>query len=124
LEPSASFASAVRERLPGVDVRQSAAERLPFPDGAFDVTLAHRGPLAAFWSAVRELDPAAAGESDLPGVREGHLASRAARAMPAAAARGPRGDQRRRLGGQQPGLSANGVSRSGQSVGCSTSWAR
>ncbi|HEY0937798.1 MAG TPA: hypothetical protein VGD91_29165 [Trebonia sp.] len=34
-----------------------------------------RGPLAAFWAAVRELDPAAADESDLPGVREGHLTS-------------------------------------------------
>ena len=33
-----------------------------------------RGPLAAFWSAVRELDPAAAGESGLAGVREGDLA--------------------------------------------------
>ena len=111
VEPSASFAAAARERLPGVDVRQSAAERLPFPDGAFDVTLAQlvvhfmtdpvrglremrrvtreggtvaacvwdhagdRGPLAAFWAAVHELDPAAADESDLPGVREGHLAS-------------------------------------------------
>ncbi len=31
-EPSASFAAAVRERLPGVDVRQCPAERLPFPD--------------------------------------------------------------------------------------------
>jgi SAM-dependent methyltransferase len=111
VEPSASFAAAVRERLPGVDVRRSAAERLPFPDGIFDVTLAQlvvhfmtdpvqglremrrvtrpggtvaacvwdhagdRGPLAAFWSAVRELDPAAPDESDLPGVREGQLAS-------------------------------------------------
>ena len=34
-----------------------------------------RGPLAAFWSAVRELDPSAPGESDLAGVREGQLAS-------------------------------------------------
>ena len=34
-----------------------------------------RGPLTAFWSAVRELDPAAADESGLAGVREGHLAS-------------------------------------------------
>ena len=111
VEPSASFAAAVRERLPGVDVRQSAAEQLPFPDGAFGVTLAQlvvhfmadpvlglremrrvtrpggtvaacvwdhaggRGPLEAFWSAARELDPAAPGESDLAGVREGHLAS-------------------------------------------------
>jgi SAM-dependent methyltransferase len=111
VEPSASFAAAVRERLPGVDVRQAAAERLPFPDGAFGVTLAQlvvhfmtdpvqglremrratrpggtvaacvwdhsgdRGPLSAFWSAVRELDPAAPDESGLAGVREGQLAS-------------------------------------------------
>jgi SAM-dependent methyltransferase len=34
-----------------------------------------RGPLAAFWSAARELDPAVTDESGLPGVREGHLAS-------------------------------------------------
>jgi len=111
VEPSASFAAAVRERLPGVEVRQSAAEQLPFPDGAFDAALAQlvvhfmadpvrglremrrvtrpggtvaacvwdhaggRGPLAAFWSGVRELDPAADDESALAGVREGHLAS-------------------------------------------------
>ncbi len=110
VEPSASFAAAVHERLPGVDVRQSAAERLPFPDGAFDAAMAQlvvhfmtdpvlglremsrvikpggvvaacvwdhaggRGPLTAYWRAVRELDPAADDESDLAGVREGHLA--------------------------------------------------
>jgi SAM-dependent methyltransferase len=39
-EPSASFAAAVSERLPGVDVRLSAAEQLPFPSGVFDVALA------------------------------------------------------------------------------------
>ena len=39
-EPSASFAAAARERLPGVDIRQAAAERLPFPDAAFDAALA------------------------------------------------------------------------------------
>ena len=33
-----------------------------------------RGPLAAFWQAVRELDPLAHDESGLAGVREGHLA--------------------------------------------------
>jgi SAM-dependent methyltransferase len=33
-----------------------------------------RGPLTAFWSAVRELDPAADDGSNRPGVREGHLA--------------------------------------------------
>jgi SAM-dependent methyltransferase len=110
VEPSASFAAAVRERLPGVDVRLSAAEQLPFPDGAFDAAMAQlvvhfmadpvaglremsrvtrpggvvsacvwdhaggHGPLTAFWSAVRELDPAAGDESGLAGVREGHLA--------------------------------------------------
>ena len=111
VEPSASFAAAVRERLPGVDVRLSAAEELPFPAAAFGVTMAQlvvhfmadpvrglremrrvtapggtvaacvwdhageRGPLAAFWSAARELDPAVTDESGLPGVREGHLTS-------------------------------------------------
>ena len=110
VEPSASFAAAARERLPGVDVRQSAAERLPFPADSFDAALAQlvvhfmtdpvlglremsrvtrpggvvaacvwdhaggRGPLTAFWSAVRQLDPAADDESDLAGAREGHLA--------------------------------------------------
>jgi SAM-dependent methyltransferase len=40
VEPSASFAAAAAQRLPGVDVRRSAAEQLPFGEGAFDVTLA------------------------------------------------------------------------------------
>jgi ubiquinone/menaquinone biosynthesis C-methylase UbiE len=40
VEPSAPFVDAVRARLPGVDVRQAAAEQLPLPDDAFDVTLA------------------------------------------------------------------------------------
>lgn len=31
------------------------------------------GPLGAFWNAVRELDPTAHDESDLPGARRGHL---------------------------------------------------
>jgi SAM-dependent methyltransferase len=39
-----------------------------------------RGPLTAFWRAVRELDPAAPDESELPGVREGQLAQLFARA--------------------------------------------
>ena len=116
VDPSASFVAAVGERLPGVRVRRSAAEQLPFADDAFDAALAQlvvhfmtdpvqglremarvtrpdgvvaacvwdyaggRGPLTAFWSAVRELDPAAHDESDLAGVREGHLARLFARA--------------------------------------------
>ena len=39
-EPSQSFAAAVRDRLPRVDVRQAAAEDLPFPDATFDAALA------------------------------------------------------------------------------------
>ena len=110
VEPSGSFAVAARERLPGVDIRQAAAEQLPFGDAAFDAALAQlvvhfmadpvaglremgrvtrpggvvatcvwahaggRGPLSAFWRAVREIDPGADDESNLAGVREGHLA--------------------------------------------------
>ena len=40
VEPAASFAAAVRERLPGADVRLAAAEQLPFPAGTFDAALA------------------------------------------------------------------------------------
>src|ERR1700759_2979731 len=111
VEPAGSFAAAARERLPGVDIRQAAAEQLPFGDAAFDAALAQlvvhfmadpvaglgemgrvnrpggvvpawvrahagsRGPLSAFWRAVRELDPGADDESNLAGVREGHLAA-------------------------------------------------
>jgi len=32
------------------------------------------GPLAQFWDAARSMDPSVADESNLPGVREGHLA--------------------------------------------------
>jgi len=40
VDPSESFAAAAGERLPGVTVSVAAAERLPFPDGAFDAVLA------------------------------------------------------------------------------------
>jgi ubiquinone/menaquinone biosynthesis C-methylase UbiE len=40
VDPSEPFVAAARARNPGVDVRQAAAERLPFPDGAFDAALA------------------------------------------------------------------------------------
>ena len=39
-DPSPSFAAAARQRLPGVDVREAAAEQLPWHDSEFDVTLA------------------------------------------------------------------------------------
>jgi ubiquinone/menaquinone biosynthesis C-methylase UbiE len=39
-DPSAPFVEAVRQRLPGVHVRQAFAEDLPFEDGQFDAVLA------------------------------------------------------------------------------------
>jgi SAM-dependent methyltransferase len=40
VDPSAPFVAATRARNPGVDVRLGSAERLPFPDRAFDAALA------------------------------------------------------------------------------------
>jgi SAM-dependent methyltransferase len=40
IDPSASFVAALAARLPGVDVCEASAEALPFPDHAFDATLA------------------------------------------------------------------------------------
>ena len=39
IEPSEPFVDACRAALPGVDVRQGAAEELPFADASFDVVL-------------------------------------------------------------------------------------
>ena len=40
VDPSPPFVAAARERHPGVDVRQAAAEELPFADDEFDAALA------------------------------------------------------------------------------------
>src|SRR5690349_4033714 len=40
VDPSPQFVGAVRERYPDVDVRQAAAEELPFEDASFDAALA------------------------------------------------------------------------------------
>src|SRR5665811_1520378 len=40
VDPSPPFVEAMRARFPEGDVRAGVAERLPFPDGTFDVTLA------------------------------------------------------------------------------------
>jgi SAM-dependent methyltransferase len=40
VDPSEPFVAAARERHPGVDIRQAAAEELPFSDGEFDAALA------------------------------------------------------------------------------------
>jgi SAM-dependent methyltransferase len=109
VDPSLSFVEAAAIRNPGVDVRESSAEHLPFEDATFDAALAQlvvhfmidpvaglsemarvtrpggvvaasvwdhgggQGPLGTFWNAARELDPGVNDESNLAGVREGHL---------------------------------------------------
>jgi SAM-dependent methyltransferase len=40
IDPSPPFVAAVRERFPEVDVRQGAAEQLPFPNASYDIALA------------------------------------------------------------------------------------
>lgn len=40
IEPSPSFVVAVRERIPGLDVRQSSAASIPLPDDAVDLSMA------------------------------------------------------------------------------------
>jgi SAM-dependent methyltransferase len=40
VDPAETFVAAARERLPGVDIRQAAAEQLPFRDRSFDAALA------------------------------------------------------------------------------------
>ncbi len=40
VDPAPEDVTTCRGRLPGVDVREAAAEALPFPDGAFDVVVA------------------------------------------------------------------------------------
>lgn len=39
-DPSEPFVAACAERVPGAEVRQAEAEKLPWPDGAFDAVLA------------------------------------------------------------------------------------
>jgi SAM-dependent methyltransferase len=39
IDPSPPFAAACRSRVPGADVREGAAEQLPWPDDAFDAVL-------------------------------------------------------------------------------------
>ncbi|HEU4567330.1 MAG TPA: class I SAM-dependent methyltransferase [Marmoricola sp.] len=40
VDPTPPFVEAVRERFPGVEVRQASAESLPFDDGTFDLCVA------------------------------------------------------------------------------------
>ncbi len=40
VDPSPTFVTAIRERLPGIHVQSASAEALPFADGGFDAALA------------------------------------------------------------------------------------
>jgi SAM-dependent methyltransferase len=109
VDPSPPFVAAVRRLFPAVDVREGAAEALPYADDGFDAALAQlvvhfmtdpvaglremgrvtrphgrvaasvwdfaggKAPLSVFWQAAQELDPAAPGEADRAGAREGDL---------------------------------------------------
>jgi SAM-dependent methyltransferase len=66
IDPSAPFVAAVRERFPGVDVRQGPAEALPFGDGEFDAALAQlvvhfmKDPVAGLREMARVTRPGGA----------------------------------------------------------------
>ena len=63
VDPSGPFVAAVRERFPGLDVRQARAEQLPWPDDSFDVVAASlvvhfmRDPVAGLREMVRVARP-------------------------------------------------------------------
>lgn len=117
VDPAAQFVEACAARNPGVDVREGAAENLPWPAGEFDAALSSlvvgfmsdpdRGMremarvtrpggrvavcmwdiasggmtmLSTFWSAVRQVDPDAAGEGVMAGTSRGDIADRLRRA--------------------------------------------
>ena len=60
-------------RDPVAGIAQMARVTRPGGVVAANVWDGPTGPLAIFWHAVRDLDPAATDESQLPGAREGHL---------------------------------------------------
>jgi SAM-dependent methyltransferase len=63
VDPSEPFVAAMRSAFPEVDVRRAAAERLPFADAVFDVTLAQlvvhfmRDPVAGLREMARVTRP-------------------------------------------------------------------
>lgn len=68
LEPSPDYSSALRERLPGLDVRQARAESLPWDDASFD------GVMSQLVVVFLEDAPAAAREQ-LRVLRDGGVAA-------------------------------------------------
>ena len=64
VDPSEPFVAAARARNPGADVRQAAAEHLPFADGTFDAAMAQlvvhfmKDPVAGLAEMARVTRPA------------------------------------------------------------------
>ena len=66
IEPAPAFAESLRRRFPDLDVREGAAEHLPWDDGAFDVALAQL--------VVAFMDDAPEGVGEMPRVAAGRVA--------------------------------------------------
>jgi SAM-dependent methyltransferase len=66
IEPAPAFAESLRRRFPDLDVREGAAEHLPWDDGSFDVALAQL--------VVAFMDDAPAGVAEMARVANGRVA--------------------------------------------------
>jgi len=66
IEPAPAFAASLRRRFPDLDVREGAAEHLPWEDGSFDVALAQL--------VVAFMDDAPAGVAEMARVANGRVA--------------------------------------------------
>ncbi len=66
IEPAPAFAESLRRRFPDLDVREGAAEQLPWEDGSFDVALAQL--------VVAFMDDAPKGVAEMARVANGRVA--------------------------------------------------
>ena len=66
IEPAPAFAASLRRRFPDLDVREGAAEHLPWEDGSFDVALAQL--------VVAFMDDAPRGVAEMARVANGRVA--------------------------------------------------
>src|SRR5579862_8061370 len=66
IEPAPAFAESLRRRFPDLDIREGAAEQLPWEDGSFDAALAQL--------VVAFMDDAPAGVAEMARVANGRVA--------------------------------------------------
>jgi SAM-dependent methyltransferase len=66
IEPAPAFAESLRRRFPDLDVREGAAEQLPWEDGSFDIAMAQL--------VVAFMDDAPAGVAEMARVADGRIA--------------------------------------------------